>query len=1129
MPRRIYRVKELAAKLSTRDCVIAIDPSSLQCALGDSGVLVGQFYTKREALKRFPESRVESFSAAICFCDSSGAIPCELVEFDTRLLGLTVYLTVWSLVRIQSGDVESDDQPLRCYLEVGNNQSIFPVSSPLKDIRDYRTNFPVDGTPNANEFLKSASKADVTPPVNFDYLSLEGVVRAKSVMTMESHQYTFFVEFQIDTPSSVVCGNRFSKAAYVKVPDAIPAETVVLTAFVLYQQSLPSSHEILPLYASIHVGQRYRCTGLKVASVRNSGADSATRRVFLFTISSSSMTNLKYSTESDAGIRKDTRLLANLIDNDSKSHAIPLKGHAPTISYSGCITKHVDVKMGIFQLDNRFLLFTTFHHLSGAGRGLRVGAQLSLHNIHAVSCLTNLYGEKTKKRVVLVACSYTSVKFERFSEKVSRCFITSNQDRKEALKCWANCNIPDILLAQQLQRALDEIVGIASLQNLALPRSRESIESWCQVGACELMVSFNHVPWIPKRETAFTSHNTECDTANYRYSIPKLSHLSDIIASLDKFLNSESKKQLRKGWTCTTVDIRNLTLNPRVLMCIRASASGQFELFDTSGSIEVEVTSSMQQLLEGPTLALLADFQIIVERWHDISEGKLIERHRRAYVSVTRSNILWSKAFVDRCTTASPDRILMRISHISPLRQERGVDQEPSLNCTVEGLFTPVGGPKVEPSVQGLLQLTKEWCGARHILEIDKMYVLEQARRISIPKKSSSAPALETIVLSLVSESSIKLLPPPQKSTTDSSACLTAEILSKVQGCKETLRDVGAVLSRYRHEKKFGESLEHLASFRGILIERDADSCSDDRQRMASGTNPPSVSKKIGLSLVVRDLCGGETLRMHLRLQEHNYCFGLLPGRRINVYGATLYTAQNGYIEADSRASTLIRSDPDYECPPSENQKLYLRLCHITAPDLVLSAQYTVRCILKWLTDVRISCECKNCGLVCINSQCLNLCNVGYELKAIARAVVEDGSSEVTVVAEGLQPVCSILGQTETSAEITKVLSMLKTDGSAKFQAVGNSAANKYDQNNASRLLAKMCQNPPLFRELDYVCSNNGRHSQPYTKKLQMRSFKIESGAVITTLSFRGPTISISDLRNTVTRENMAVLLKSFE
>lgn len=106
-----------------------------------------------------------------------------------------------------------------------------------------------------------------------------------------------------------------------------------------------------------------------------------------------------------------------------------------TIHYSGVITKVLGDAM--FELDNEYILYLTHYSIHNYGRGMRVGSQIRLDNVHPIFNSENqLHG--------FGCCMYSNIIIEQFSEK-NTVYEPIIHQTSRFFNVWQKLSIPEFI------------------------------------------------------------------------------------------------------------------------------------------------------------------------------------------------------------------------------------------------------------------------------------------------------------------------------------------------------------------------------------------------------------------------------------------------------------------------------------------------------------------------------------------------------------------------------------------------------------------------------------------------------------------------------------------------------------
>ncbi|XP_078362482.1 CST complex subunit CTC1-like isoform X2 [Oculina patagonica] len=279
-----------------------------------------------------------------------------------------------------------------------------------------------------------------------------------------------------------------------------------------------------------------------------------------------------------------------------------------SMSYMGVITNCIKPEAGLFELDNKIRLYISHQPSPNLGRGLRVGAHVTIHNVHLC--------KKGKKTLGLCCCTQSTVRVVKFSPLAS------------PWKPFSPCVSPLALLAQNLTLAdyvdllemcekvlekfshlyrTSQLVSYSSKQNRHL--KKESV--------LELLLSF------VKRTSAATSVHSR-NIYDEFFEVPHECHPNRAsvltflwLPTIKEFLDSVNQKSADKPWlsglssntTTATQEKEDWVYKvmsqeclgrPVILIgCLRSSSkTGQLKLLDQTGEITCMIAAADQQATE---------------------------------------------------------------------------------------------------------------------------------------------------------------------------------------------------------------------------------------------------------------------------------------------------------------------------------------------------------------------------------------------------------------------------------------------------------------------------------------------------------------------------------------------------
>ncbi|KAJ3178026.1 CST complex subunit ctc1 [Geranomyces variabilis] len=675
---RIRRLQELLLSLPAKDA------SSSAAAQGNSSpstapatptpVLVGRFLTKRDAECLHPNADLSAIAGAICFCDSTGVVPCEFSgPFDVRWMGRNCCLRFWSLVPMRYWTAEETlptaNEPTRGYLEVSGSPFFLPVAHFLIKPRSYEfdsIDCDLDAElygaeplplPSARytafssqlgiykEVADSSDGESGTSPLSLPAvvktrrLSITATVHAKSTLGFPRGQTCFFVELGCVIP-------------HADGAPRLPDHQTLLTVFVLYSGATADLEDILPYYETVRVGQRYLFTDLKASAVVAPGAQPGSKgnkMLLLFSLGSSKLFPLNVDAFAGRVEAAAAEEPAPCTDTAASDHAL-VRVHAPVhhvpsvrktrtahssrpsfiISYSGRITAILDIQAGIYELDSRNWLYLTFHYLHGLGRGLRVGAKLDLHNVHLLSNVvvprpqhdeaTAQLGSAAKPRqLVLVACAYSAVRVKAFAPEPPLHMLCTAAVRKQAAEVLCSVNVPDLLIARVIYACFTAaeavVMGPAGVgTRWDLPR---------------VLTALAHFGYTPFEDGVFLAtvldHDEGCRLATWRYPVPDIVGVTDLIARVDRYVAERDDGLATDDhvspqmWSHRVITCRQLGLPTTVLVGLLIGDSNELHLHDAFGKIRVVADAALHN-----DLAKHLDRLVLVKKFSVLRESLAI-------------------------------------------------------------------------------------------------------------------------------------------------------------------------------------------------------------------------------------------------------------------------------------------------------------------------------------------------------------------------------------------------------------------------------------------------------------------------------------------------------------------------
>ncbi|TPX38190.1 hypothetical protein SmJEL517_g00207 [Synchytrium microbalum] len=439
-------------------------------------ILVGQFITRKQAAILFPEDDLPdgllgAASPSVCFVDGTGYINCEFAQdFDVNWLSddtYSCYLLEWALIPYKSKPGST-----KWYLEVCSLPRFFDKTYALSRVSSYdfdHIDLLVDCQANIIEPHPSSPHAQLSDnelierykPVNMNFshidakamtkelekirrleqLSIHGMIQSKGFIQNRAKEGKIRKFFVVE----VVCKQEKTE----EFGDA------VLTACVCYEDAAQATKlDIIHYYHHLKVGKWYLLSNLTASKIKIPvKGGSIIRKVLNFDINNSKLFNVKPPVIIPDTVAVDT----NTIDgtpqpNTIRSQPIQIPMHPKVqpkpgmISYSGRISKIVNVHNGLYELDGKLHLVLSYHQIAGPGFGLRLGAGVNLHNVHLAVLNTGDRVRPGAHPVALIACPYSTLEIAEFSSEANEFQSIDVFKRNNYLIKHQKLNAVDLLL-----------------------------------------------------------------------------------------------------------------------------------------------------------------------------------------------------------------------------------------------------------------------------------------------------------------------------------------------------------------------------------------------------------------------------------------------------------------------------------------------------------------------------------------------------------------------------------------------------------------------------------------------------------------------------------------------------------
>ncbi|XP_075062571.1 CST complex subunit CTC1 isoform X2 [Mixophyes fleayi] len=892
--------------------------------------------------------------------DASGCVTCEVTQFDLSLLGSLVLLPCWSYIPTQHGGG---------YVEV--------LSPPI----------PITPTVVRQEVPGPAGVTSITPE------------RAVLLLDNRSHPRGFRVSVtgQLSSVSSLV-EIRHKMFFSFLLQDAKKSIPVIV--------QVPSK---LSWYHTLHVGDTYEVTSLSVSSLRGSSLN-----VFAVTSSSHLLCRPPLSSPPSTPIAEISEDLSAHSQGDvfhsqgDMSHILPQERpregqhkESKTLTYQGLLTRVLDARAGLYELDGAVVLCTAYTQLRNRGRGLREGAKVEVCDAHLQQSPSPLF-----PTLMLSCCLRSRVRICQFSCLSAPCptFSGSGNIHLHLLfryqlrlpeYLWV-CNLMEKLqekLCPRLvrQRCLTHPLGSGPqglAQKLLSPTLSSLPDERCERDLQEEMLVDSHD--CPLREYSPLSPP---------WCLPHLSLIPSLVSNSQYLQREESNRSLH--WSYNSLRSEDLSTPHVLLGVLHVSSLGSLQLKD-------QLSTLTCLILPGPPIAWLGCV-LEVCRYQPVTESvqdreKREERRSRTYAVFTTRDVrvLHSSDSCPSCP--APESSLPPPSKVP--RLEVPWAQRHLLIESLEGRLFVSGHDdgfqfKARASWVDIQQLSPEE-GGREPGGAAGNEGDKQVSKVTLQFSSSSVrwfhflqpSRLYRITATGERDSGIFDLCSPE--LTHAPQCLRVH-------SAWTLEDVEATrLSPYPAEGLCIEdalkdsSRGSLLSVTGVVSSRTM-CCTQSTCLLSSRTHVPDSFLPHGVSLkVILTQPGSQTsASVYLDLFKGPYPLGLLPGATVSMQGLERKVSRSGRPYLRSVPTTYVRVlSPPTESSESVSVPPLVLLKNLPGPLTPQRAVCSVTCVFS----LTLYWDCSMCGSAFMQAACDRspFCtSQSGVFRATACVKAEDGSGEV--------------------------------------------------------------------------------------------------------------------------------------
>ncbi|KAJ3017565.1 CST complex subunit ctc1 [Thoreauomyces humboldtii] len=1102
---RVYRIAELLSLPS--HVSRGASSASLGLALGHKPILVGRFLTKRQARQEYPRAGLDDVRNAICFCDTTGALPCEFTSFDMRLMDRTCCLLDWNAIPV-FWSKDADQQLLPdltvlassvtpraakafSYLEVSGDPLLLSDSHFLLSCWSYDfTSAECDLEHDPPSLLpEQASEEEVevevdgfsstvgSPPRHLSiaeaskskFVSITGTVRAKSLITFPGHGIiTFFLELQWLVDHSF---------APPLTEDQLASRTI-LTTFVMYREQQDSPRDILPYYEGLHVGKRYLFTHLKPGRVSARLPDRTEKqKVLQFMWAKSSIIEKPAHRKPPMAAASaafdlsqgDVHFSATADASCAASPFADIESTAKAardthfISYSGRITRVVDVLAGVYELDGRTFLYLTHFTPPGFGRGLRIGTDIDMHNVHLVlddlrfpQHAENL--EPVSSRMTLIACAGSTLHFRAFASVPGPCFICRNDDRSRVIQLLSAVNIPDLLVVNKLGAYVQE------LENSATRGSRvESLltQRWPLHRVLKLLSSFGYVPIPHNNSPMFIRHELTCITATWRYPIPIVVCVADIQARICKLQDAApAVVNAQSAWSHTVITSKDLDLSDSVLIGWLTTDSSEITFHDSSGSLRC----SCDLDLELPASDFMGRL-VLIKSVDILCESITVQDSLPGSVALSTVALRWTasdltavgeplSSSIEAADDPEEPVLVPAISSIFLLQHVCGRAAKlagANLHYTyriVEGISWELNGSRLQwesrPTYMEI-PCTKldmpSW-------DLDTCYILTNPEVVPSPpeqalpspwhertlflKWTGATKAIPVPDLSVITRTDARHQPNPKFGNVRVPRADLDRVRSKLG--LPSFRSVGALVSRHMDPGCANEPFQdYLVSLEGVVEHREFRSAEPDLLLDDPSARRLFDSHGIGtgrhdriLFIRLRDRMDPDSIDLYLDLRRHAYPLAMIPGALVRFRRIAVRKSGRGLIYAQFVPETTITVHHDpvgtlaARASIAEQAPQMLKMADFHPPLGSLGTHrhahsarvpVAVKCNVTFVQEVSLWTVCLLCqcrpvrGGVCPNG----CAAVHHAVQGRASCFAEDGTTEAILYIDDADPVFALL------------------------------------------------------------------------------------------------------------------------
>ncbi|KAM4749213.1 CST complex subunit CTC1 [Rhinophrynus dorsalis] len=878
-----------------------------------------------------PDGRDKEHDGNLYVRDKSGCIPCEMTQCDLSLLGSLVLFPCWSYILPQS-TVSAGG-----YLEVLSPPVVINPSPVIEVLPDPEACTP--HTPrSALLLLKNRSGSRRLR------VSVSGELsRVTSLLNIR--QKKFFFLFLEDHKSCVP----------VIVQD-------------------PSK---LSWYHALRVGETYKVTSLCVSSLHGSS-----RQVFAIT-SSSRLHSCHPSPLLDSSEERPEARTPSVHEKGGERPQQEkvrenLQKEAKTLTYQGVLTRVINARAGLYELDRKVTLCTAYLQLANGGRGLREGARLEVSDAHLQQSPSPLH-----HRIVLSCCLRSRVRVSKFSQLcVPFSPVSASGNLYLHLLFHYRLRLPEYLWASDITEKLREKLypHLITQRCLSGPLS-SGPKGVLQRLLHEMLSSFSQSGQRSERdlrgEIVGEPHN--CPLQDYSpltppWSLPPLSLLPSLVSDNQHLRSEEASHSLL--WSLHALWPQDLPSRPLLLGVLHASSSGSLLIKDQTLSLPCLVLPRPPIAWIGCVL-VVSRYELITERIQSTESGGKTRSKSYIIFLARDAQILHPSHDCTSCPHTASDLP-------PPCKMPRLGELWASRLFLLEGVEGWQPRPGQEKGLQ--FQARATWLGAPHLYNggderreeggirgEDK--ILTKDLEKFHPQTDQSLPmSFSPLSLPVPSEWTLQDAEPPW-------------LHSHPQ---EEILSVSEVLDR--------RSTGSLLSVTGVVSHRSmCDMNSSHVAPISTHVSETFLPHGVSLKVTLAESSSPAVVSAYMDMSRGPYPLGLLPGATVLLQGLERKVSRSG--------SVYLRSVP-VSCvsilsPPTPNSY------HLTAPPFALFAQLPgsleprrAVCSIACVINVTLSWVCSSCGDIFRSGNCERFPSCPSQsgvFRAKAWVKAEDGTGEAQV------------------------------------------------------------------------------------------------------------------------------------